>query len=248
MNAKSNPKPHAILATWLPALMLLGLSSWLCLAINNKEAIMNETGLSVVAQNDFFSVGDEQAGETDICPTTNLAKRMISLGVVPADLPEKTLRMINRTIVARFTEHGLEPVHFKQVGVGWYIKVDDYYSKRTYYVARFDKMKDDGTPRSYTTLNKSEYTQPGITITDGDTSDVWARHTIARYVAEGNGFPRKAVKVLEKLNAIRLPIGASVMVWTPDRLTRVNPGPAPDPLLVVEFGNGLCVPLCRWID
>lgn len=201
--------------------------------------------------NNFFVAIGLPIGESDLCQTDTLTLRALTLGIVPNDLPEDNQRKINRAIISKFIELGLEPIHFEKIGVVWYRAVKHFDRNRggfiTNYFTVFNRLTtyEPGN----TDLSGADHARPGITVNSGHTEDAWERHTLARYVADGNGFPRKAVEVLEKLTTARLPIGASVMIWTPDRLTRApSAGPAPDPLLVVEFSNGLCVPLCRWND
>lgn len=76
----------------------------------------------------------------------------------------------------------------------------------------------------------------------------WMRQPISEFVLDGHQIPDPAVTVLEKLQAARLPIECSIMIWT----LGIDMGGTMrrDRLLVLEcafeFDRGACFALCRW--
>lgn len=85
----------------------------------------------------------------------------------------------------------------------------------------------------------------GATNVHDDAWRNWTRRPLAEYVFDGNPIPTAAVRVLERLQAARLPIGCSMTVWVPDHNTHKQQE-LPDPMLVLELSNGSCFALCRW--
>lgn len=84
----------------------------------------------------------------------------------------------------------------------------------------------------------------GVTRLHDDVCLFWERRILHDYAADGNGFPKKVVGLLSKIQELGLPVGLSLTVWTPlpNSAVAVNT----DPILVLEFTDNLCIGLMRW--
>ncbi len=146
------------------------------------------------------------------------------VGIVRTDLPR------NAAIVQGMREGlialGIEPVFFKGIGL---IEPEDVHTGVGY--------RQDG--------DRWYRARRGATLIHDNAWRNWVRRPLAEYVFDGNPIPERAVRILERLQAARLPIGCGITVWTPDPNTHQQQE-LPDPLLVLELSNGTCIPLCRW--
>ncbi|MDO8495226.1 MAG: hypothetical protein Q7S32_01705 [bacterium] len=85
----------------------------------------------------------------------------------------------------------------------------------------------------------------GKTRVHDDVYIFWERRSISEYVHDGNGFPKRIINLLERLQSLGLPLGISLTVWTPAKLYHAG-GVQADPILVIEFSPQICIGLMRW--
>ncbi|MBI4450218.1 hypothetical protein HY634_04105 [Candidatus Uhrbacteria bacterium] len=147
------------------------------------------------------------------------------IGIVREDLPRNgaIAQGMREAIVAL----GIEPLFFKDIGL--VAEPDDVHTGVGY--------RSDG--------DRWYRMRRGATLIHDKAWRNWTRRSLAEYVGDENPIPERAVRILERLQVARLPIGCSIMVWTPDLNTHQQQE-LPDPLLVLELSNGTCIPLCRW--
>lgn len=89
------------------------------------------------------------------------------------------------------------------------------------------------------------YARLGVSVIHDNTRRYWERRPVNVFTNwDGNSLPESAISILQRLQITGLPIGASIMVWTPERFSHIG-GEVPDPILVLEIGKS-CFALCRW--
>lgn len=118
------------------------------------------------------------------------------VGVIPHDLSQAKDNEISRGMGDALTTIGIAPLFFKDIGLTAPKDVND----------------------SITRLDKTRWycIRLGATNIHDDAWRNWTRRPLAEYVLDGNPIPPAAVTVLERLQAARLPIGCSIMVWVPN--------------------------------
>lgn len=172
------------------------------------------------------------------------ADRLMTLGL-DTDRSAEKRKSFELAVKSGLEKIGTKPLFFQKIALDYPLTESQVTTEYSYATHRQEYPHPSVPIDERTNLPSRGYARLGITIIHDGVARFWERRPISVFIDwDRNSLPDCAISILERLQVAGLPVGASVMVWTPERFSHIG-GEVPDPMLVLEIG-GNCYALCRW--